>query len=77
MPRIEDFVLDLNCLLCLTLFKDEAVKLLIPKLMLLVYKVLKIYLFTGIVWALALIVGSPMWHVQRLEVRWVKWEFTF
>lgn len=31
-------------------------------------KYLKMYLFAGIVWLLALIVGSPMWYVQRLEV---------
>lgn len=34
-------------------------------------------LFAGIVWVLALIVGSPMWYVQRLEVGWVKRGFAY
>lgn len=28
------------------------------------------HVFTGVVWLVAVIVGSPMWHVQRLEVHW-------
>lgn len=28
------------------------------------------HVFPGVVWLVAVIVGSPMWHVQRLEVRW-------
>jgi hypothetical protein len=27
-------------------------------------------IFTGVVWLVAVIVGSPMLHVQRLEVDW-------
>uniref|UniRef100_H0UWF3 Pyroglutamylated RF-amide peptide receptor n=1 Tax=Cavia porcellus TaxID=10141 RepID=H0UWF3_CAVPO len=26
--------------------------------------------FTGVVWLVAVIVGSPMWHVQRLEIKY-------
>lgn len=26
--------------------------------------------FAGVVWLVAAAVGSPMWHVQRLEVDW-------
>lgn len=25
-------------------------------------------IFAGVVWLVAVIIGSPMWHVQRLEV---------
>lgn len=34
-------------------------------------------LFTGIVWLLAAIVGSPMWQVQQLEVGCFQWHFQF
>lgn len=30
--------------------------------------ILMIFVFARMVWLVAVIIGSPMWHVQRLEV---------